>query len=156
MGEKEGFLPFPRDFEMICVHHSTKVDTQSPCKGIVPPLVLSNFHEPKGSCEPSSLSRYVPARLGNSTRFALEKVVALLNRAKHCLCFASGIGAIGAILALLKTGDHVIISDDVYGGTTESIMRLNKFCIQCSHVDFHHMENVENAITPETKGGPLV
>ncbi|KAJ8931884.1 hypothetical protein NQ314_015153, partial [Rhamnusium bicolor] len=96
--------------------------------------------------------RYSQGRLGNPTRSILENLVAVLNRAKYGLCFASGLGAITAVLGLLKAGDHVICCDDVYGGTTQLLTEIApRYGICTSFLDFCRMENVQAAIKPETK-----
>lgn len=56
-------------------------------------------------------------RSGNPTRNALEECLAALDGGKHALTFASGLGATSTIVSLLNNGEHVISSDDVYGGT---------------------------------------
>src|SRR5690349_12506368 len=60
---------------------------------------------------------YEYARTGNPTRTALEIALAALEGASGGLCFASGMAAEAAVFNLLRPGDHVIIGDDVYGGT---------------------------------------
>src|SRR5688500_13203450 len=57
------------------------------------------------------------SRTSNPTRVALERALASLEEARHCLAFASGMAAEDTILRLLSPGDHVILGDDVYGGT---------------------------------------
>lgn len=56
-------------------------------------------------------------RSGNPTRNALEECLAALDGGKHALTFASGLGATTTLVSLLASGDHIISSDDVYGGT---------------------------------------
>ncbi|OZC03258.1 cystathionine gamma-synthase [Rubricoccus marinus] len=60
---------------------------------------------------------YDYARVGNPTRTALEGNLAALEGAEHGICFASGVAAIDAILKCLKPGDHIVSTDDLYGGT---------------------------------------
>ncbi|HKC18669.1 MAG TPA: PLP-dependent transferase, partial [Candidatus Dormibacteraeota bacterium] len=60
---------------------------------------------------------YEYSRTGNPTRNALEENLAALEDAKHCLAFASGLGAETTLLLLLGPGDHVVYMEDVYGGT---------------------------------------
>jgi len=57
------------------------------------------------------------SRSGNPTRSALEENLAALEEAKHCLAFASGLGAESTMMLLLKPDDHVVYMEDVYGGT---------------------------------------
>ncbi|MBI6547100.1 MAG: PLP-dependent transferase, partial [Cyanobacteria bacterium NC_groundwater_1444_Ag_S-0.65um_54_12] len=76
------------------------------------------------------------SRTANPTRLALERCLAALEKADYGLCFASGMGAIDATCKLLVAGDHVVVSDDVYGGTYrlfESV--LTRYGIAFSWVD---------------------
>ena len=70
--------------------------------------------------------------------------MAAIEYGKHCITFASGCGATAAILHILKSGDQVIVCDDVYGGT-QRYMRVyaqEKFGIKCDFVDMTKFENV--------------
>lgn len=88
----------------------------------------------------------------NSTRSVLENLLSLLNRGKYCLAFSSGIGAISAVLGLLKSGDHIICSDDIYGQTSQLFCLLgSKFGLKTSFVDFCDPKKLQACITPMTK-----
>ncbi len=92
------------------------------------------------------------ARTQNPTRLALEKNLAALEGGLAGHCFASGMSAIHAVMLLLKAGDHVIVSDNTYGGTyrlCEQVMR--RFGLDFSYVDTTEVANVDAAIRPETK-----
>ena len=83
----------------------------------------------------------------------MEKVIAGLEFAKYCITFSSGCGATATILHTLKAGDHIVVCDDVYGGT-QRYMRLfamDKFGIKLDFVDKTNLENIDKAITSETK-----
>jgi cystathionine gamma-synthase len=67
---------------------------------------------------------YEYARTGNPTRTALQECLASLEGARHGLCFASGLAAEDAVLRLLRSGDHVVLGDDAYGGTFRLIARV--------------------------------
>src|SRR5260370_42508188 len=67
---------------------------------------------------------YEYARTGNPTRHALERNLAALEGAKYGYAFASGMAAIDATLRLVKSGDHVIVSDNTYGGTFRLFSRI--------------------------------
>nr|XP_023025191.1 putative cystathionine gamma-lyase 2 [Leptinotarsa decemlineata] len=99
------------------------------------------------------LTVHQKARIHNPTRTALEKILSVLNKTKYSLCFSSGLGAITAVAAgLLKCGDHIVCTDDVYGGTSRLFYEmLPPLGIKTSFVDFCDMKNVEEAITPRTK-----
>ena len=66
---------------------------------------------------------YEYARTGNPTRSALETAVAALEEGYGALCFASGMAAEATLFYLLKPGDHVVLGDDVYGGTYRLMSR---------------------------------
>jgi cystathionine gamma-lyase len=76
-----------------------------------------------------------------------------LEYGKYSIAFASGCGAMTALLHLFKTGDHFVVCDDVYGGT-QRYMRLfskEKFGFEIDFVDMTNIENVQKAIKPTTK-----
>ena len=92
------------------------------------------------------------SRSGNPTRAALEECLAALEEAKHCLAFASGLGAESTLMLLLKPNDHVVYMEDVYGGTFrlfDKVMR--RFGLSFTAVNATDIDAVENAITPETR-----
>lgn len=99
------------------------------------------------------IAGYDYSRSGNPTRTVLEKVLAGLENGKHGFAFASGLGATTTLtMALLNPGDHVIMGDDVYGGTFRLFDKvLKRFSIQASFVDMTNLENVAAAMTPKTK-----
>ena len=92
------------------------------------------------------------ARVTNPTRTALEGNLAALEGAKHGICFSSGVAAIDAILKGLKPGDHVISTNDLYGGTFRLFTKVYEpFGLQFSFVDMRDPEAVASAIRPETR-----
>ncbi|MCA9279294.1 MAG: cystathionine gamma-synthase [Phycisphaeraceae bacterium] len=95
---------------------------------------------------------YDYSRSANPTRKALERNLASLEGARHGLCFASGCAAMDAVLHLLVPGDHIIMSDDVYGGTNRLFNRqFSKHGIEVSLVDFTDLDAVDDAVRKETK-----
>lgn len=97
---------------------------------------------------------YAYTRLSNPTRDALEKRLAALENAKHCLTFASGMAAEAALATtILKSGDHVLASDDLYAGTKELFGRImkEKFKVTVEYVDASDTKNVEKALRSDTK-----
>jgi cystathionine beta-lyase/cystathionine gamma-synthase len=95
---------------------------------------------------------YEYGRTQNFTREALENNVAALEKAKHGVAFSSGVAAINAIMGLLKAGDHVIASDNIYGGTYRLFEAVIKnYNIDFSWVDASNEENIKRAIRPNTK-----
>lgn len=92
------------------------------------------------------------ARTQNPTRLALEKNLAALEGGLKAHCFASGMSAIHAVMMLLQAGDHVIVSDNTYGGTYRLCERvLRSFGLDFSYVDTSDIANVEAALRPTTK-----
>ncbi|HTD37994.1 MAG TPA: cystathionine gamma-synthase [Candidatus Limnocylindrales bacterium] len=92
------------------------------------------------------------SRVANPTRNALETQLAALEEAKHCLTFASGLGAESAITALLGAGDHIVCSDDTYGGTYRLFTRvLERFGVTFTFVDMTDLGAVRAAVRPNTK-----
>ncbi len=95
---------------------------------------------------------YEYARTQNPTRAALEKNLAALEGGVAAHCFASGLAAIDTTLKLLKSGDHVIVSDNTYGGTYRLFEKvLRNFGLDFSYVDTTESVNVENALRDNTR-----
>jgi cystathionine gamma-synthase/cystathionine gamma-lyase len=92
------------------------------------------------------------SRVANPTRLSLETQLAALEEASHCVAFASGLGAESAITGLLNAGDHVVVSDDTYGGTYRLFTRvLERFGLASTFVDMTDLAAVRAAIRPNTK-----
>lgn len=92
------------------------------------------------------------ARVSNPTRSALEANLASLEDATHGICFASGVAGIDAILKGLRPGDHVISTDDLYGGTFRLFRQVfEPFGLQFSFVDMTNVDAVAAAITSDTR-----
>jgi len=92
------------------------------------------------------------ARTQNPTRLALEQNIAALEGARFGYAFASGMAAIDATLRLVKAGDHVIVSDNTYGGTYRLFSRvLSNYGIEFTYVDTSDASNVEAAIQDNTR-----
>ena len=96
---------------------------------------------------------YEYARSQNPTRLAYERCVADLESGKRGFAFASGLAAMGTILEVLDTGDHVVASDDLYGGTFRLFERVRKRSagLNFSFIDMSTRDALERAITPHTK-----
>lgn len=95
---------------------------------------------------------YEYARTQNPTRFALERNVAALEGARFGYAFASGMAAIDTCLRLVKAGDHVIVSDNTYGGTFRLFTRvLANYDIAFSFVDTSDAKNVREAVRDNTR-----
>ena len=92
------------------------------------------------------------ARTQNPTRLALENNIAAIEGGLAAHCFASGMAAIDTVMKLLRSGDHVIVSENTYGGTYRLFERvLRNFGLDFSYVDTTEAVNVDAAWRPETK-----
>ncbi len=101
---------------------------------------------------PGEHQGYEYARTGNPTRTALEANLAALGGSRHGICFSSGSAAIDAVVRLLRAGDHVVASDDLYGGTYRLFTNVfARFGMEFSFVDMASPEAVEEVISPATK-----
>lgn len=95
---------------------------------------------------------YDYARTGNPTRTALETAIAALEEAPFALCFSSGMAAEATFFYLLKPGDHVVLGDDVYGGTYRLLSKvLVGWGIEFDTVDLNDHEALRKAIRDETR-----
>ncbi len=134
-------------FDTKCVRAAIKPD---PTTGaIVPPIyqsatyVLPEIGKDLG---------FDYTRSSNPTRQLLEEQMAEIEGVKYATAFASGMSAVDTITRMFKVGDHVVSSDDVYGGVIRLFDRiLTKFGLAFTYVDSTNAEEVEAAIRPETK-----
>ncbi|WP_313893049.1 bifunctional cystathionine gamma-lyase/homocysteine desulfhydrase [Psychrobacillus sp.] len=95
---------------------------------------------------------YEYSRTGNPTRHALEVLISDLEGGVAGFAFASGMAATTSIMMLFSKGDHVILTDDVYGGTYRVITKvLNRFGIEATFIDTSDVSKVEAAILENTK-----
>jgi cystathionine gamma-lyase len=134
-------------FDTRAIHAGQEPD---PSHGaIMTPIVLATTYVQQS---PGVFKGYDYSRAGNPTRAAYEACLANLENGKHGFAFASGCAASTTALHLLKAGDHVIASDDMYGGTfrlMDKVIRHNG--VEFSYVDLRDVENFKRAIKPNTK-----
>ena len=124
--------------------------TPDPTTGaILPPLyqtatyVLEEVGKDKG---------FDYTRSSNPTRQVMEEILAVLDGGKYGIAFASGMSAVDSCMKLLKAGDHVICSDDVYGGVSRHFNQiLVNYDLHFTYVDSSNSANIENAIQSNTK-----
>ncbi len=91
-------------------------------------------------------------RSSNPTRKVLEENLAALDSGRYGVCYASGMSAVDAVMKLLKSGDHVVCSDDVYGGVSRHFNQvLTTYGLDFTYVDSTDPQNVADAIRPETR-----
>ena len=95
---------------------------------------------------------YEYTRVGNPTRTALDSCLASLEEGKYGLSFSSGLASEHAILSILKPGDHVIVPEDMYGGTYRLIKEIvEPYNISFTFTDFTDLALIQKAFTPSTK-----
>lgn len=96
---------------------------------------------------------YDYSRLQNPTVEELEKTVCNLEQGKGAIAFSTGLAAITACIHLFKSGDHIILSEDLYGGTSRLFEKIyNNFGIESSFVDTTNLDEVNSSIKKNTKG----
>lgn len=101
---------------------------------------------------PGDHKGYEYSRTHNPTRTALQNALAALENGKHGLCFATGMASIDALCKLLKPGDEVVSTNDLYGGTYRLFTKIFEgFGLKFRFVDMGDLRNVEAALTPNTK-----
>lgn len=101
---------------------------------------------------PGTHKGYAYARGKNPTRNALEKNLAALENGKHALCFSSGMGAIDAVVKLLRPGDEVITGDDLYGGSYRMFTKVfAHYGIKFHFINMNDASNVKQYINSNTK-----
>ncbi len=128
------------------LHNKYKAD---PATGgvSVPIQHASTFHQPSAE----QFGKYDYSRSLNPTREALEDIIAELEGGVRGFAFSSGMAAISTAFLLLSQGDHVIVTEDVYGGTFRMVTQvLNRFGIEHTFVDMTDLEAIEKAIQPNT------
>jgi len=114
----------------------------------VPIYQVSTFRQEA----PGRNKGYDYSRSGNPTRAALEKYIAELEGAAAGFAFSSGMAAITAALMLIDAGDHIVATEDLYGGSYRALTQvLTRFGISQTFVDTSDAGAVEAAITPATK-----
>ncbi|XP_020815165.1 cystathionine gamma-lyase-like [Drosophila serrata] len=129
--------------------HSGQSPEQWKSASVIPPISLSTTFKQDA---PGEHRGYEYSRSGNPTRNVLETCFASLDNAKYGLTFSSGLGATTAVLTMLSSGDHIIMGDDVYGGTNRLIRQVaTRLGISASFVDPTKLDAIKAAVKPETK-----
>ncbi|MBJ7617438.1 trans-sulfuration enzyme family protein [Weissella confusa] len=134
-------------FETKVIHGGTQGD---PVTGAVttPIYQTSTYHQK----ELGGGAKYEYTRGENPTRFALESVMADIENGTDGFAFSSGMAAIHATMSLLKAGDHIVMANDVYGGTFRLVNRIMaELGIKFTAVDTADNDALKAAMTPETK-----
>jgi cystathionine gamma-lyase/cystathionine beta-lyase/cystathionine gamma-lyase/homocysteine desulfhydrase len=134
-------------FSTVCIHAGQEPDPST--GAITIPIYQTSTYVQE------ALGRhkgYEYARTQNPTRSALEANLAAIENGRAGFAFASGMAATGAVMTLLKAGDHVVVTDNTYGGTYRLFERvLRKYQLDFTYVDTSNLEAIAAAIRPETR-----
>jgi cystathionine beta-lyase/cystathionine gamma-synthase len=134
-------------FDTICIHAGQEPDPST--GAIITPIYQTSTYVQEALGQHKG---YEYARTQNPTRAALEANVAAIEGGKAGFAFASGMAAEGAIMTLLQSGDHVVVTDNTYGGTYRLFERvLRKYQFEFTYVDTSDVAAIEAAIRPSTR-----
>jgi len=134
-------------FETAAIHYEQKSDPSTGAV-IVPVYQTSTYQQDAIGVHKG----YEYSRTGNPTRTALEDVLAYLEGGKYGLAFASGVAATAAVVNLLKKDDHIIVGDDIYGGTYRILERVFKpWGLETTYADVDDIGTFRKAIRKNTK-----
>jgi cystathionine beta-lyase/cystathionine gamma-synthase len=140
-------LPDNARFGTICVHAGQEPDPST--GAIITPIYQTSTYVQDALGQHKG---YEYARTQNPTRAALEANLAAIEGGKAGFAFASGMAAEGAVMTLLQSGDHVVVTDNTYGGTYRLFERvLRKYQLDFSYVDTSNLDEIRVAIRPSTK-----
>lgn len=134
-------------FSTVCLHAGQEPD---PATGaIITPIYQTSTYVQEALGKHKGFEY---ARTQNPTRMALERNIAAMEAGQAGFAFASGMAAIGAIATLLEAGDHVVVSDNTYGGTFRLFDKvLTRYQLAFSYADTSDLAATERAFTPATK-----
>ncbi len=140
-------LPDSARFATVCVHAGQEPD---PATGaIITPIYQTSTYVQEGLGQHKGFEY---GRTQNPTRMTLEANVAAIEGGPAAFAFASGMAAIDAVLTRLQSGDHVVVSDNTYGGTFRLFEKVRrKFGLDFSYVDTANLDAIAPALTPKTK-----
>jgi len=140
-------LPPTARFSTVCVHAGQEPD---PATGaIITPIYQTSTYVQD---ELGRHKGYEYARTQNPTRAALEHNIAAIEGGKGAFAFASGMAAIGAIATMLQAGDHVVVTDNTYGGTFRLFDKvLTKYNLSFTYVDTSSLDLIRQALGPTTR-----
>ena len=134
-------------FDTLCIHAGQEPDPST--GAIITPIFQTSTYVQEGLGRHKG---YEYARTQNPTRSALEANIAALEGGHAAFAFASGMAAIDALTTLLAAGDHVIVTDNTYGGTFRLFERvLTRYGLRFTYVDTSDAAAVESAVTPATR-----
>jgi cystathionine beta-lyase/cystathionine gamma-synthase len=134
-------------FNTKTIHAGQKSEETS--GAVMPPIFQTSTYEQEA---PNKHKGYDYARVGNPTRTALEKMIAGLEGADEAACFSSGVAAMDALMKMLRPGDHVITTNDLYGGSYRLFTKVfEPYGIDFTFVDMTDISKVKDEIRPETR-----
>ena len=134
-------------FNTKTIHGGQSLDTSY--NAVMPPIYQTSTY---AQSSPGNHKGYEYSRTHNPTRTALEKSFASIENANYGLAFASGLAAIDAIIKLLKPGDEVISTNDLYGGTYRLFTKIfSVYGIKFHFIGMHDLNSIEKLINQNTK-----
>ena len=140
-------LPDHARFSTICIHAGQDPDPST--GAIITPIFQTSTYVQEAVGRHKGFEY---ARTQNPTRSAVEANLAAIEGGRAAFAFASGMSAIGAITARLATGDHVIVTDNTYGGTFRLFDKvLTRYGLEFSYVDTSDLDAVDRAFTAKTR-----
>jgi cystathionine beta-lyase/cystathionine gamma-synthase len=140
-------LPSGARFSTICLHAGQEPDPST--GAIITPIYQTSTYVQEALGKHKGFEY---GRTHNPTRAALERNVAAIEGGKAGFAFASGMAAIGAVATLLTSGDHVVVSDNTYGGTFRLFEQvLRRYQLSFTYVDTARLDDVERAFAASTR-----
>jgi cystathionine beta-lyase/cystathionine gamma-synthase len=140
-------LPERARFATVCIHAGQEPDPST--GAIITPIYQTSTYVQEGLGQHKGFEY---GRTQNPTRMALERNVAAIEAGRAGFAFASGMAAIDAVLTRLEAGDHVVVSDNTYGGTFRLFERVRrKFGLDFTYVDTAQLDAIAPAFTARTK-----
>jgi cystathionine beta-lyase/cystathionine gamma-synthase len=134
-------------FSTICIHAGQEPDPST--GAIITPIYQTSTYVQEGLGQHKG---YEYGRTQNPTRMAVERNIAAIEAGTAGFAFASGMAAIDALLTRLESGDHLVVSDNTYGGTFRLFERVRrKFGLDFTYVDTSQLDTIDKAITSKTK-----
>lgn len=122
---------------------------EPPYNALMTPIYMSSSY---GQEELGNYGQYAYSRTENPTRTALEKSLASIENGRDAIAFSSGIAAVDAALRLLKSGDHIIATKDIYGGSYRLFTQLlEPLGLQFSFVDLQDLEGLKDHFQANTR-----
>ena len=134
-------------FETRAIHDGQQPDPQT--GAVIVPVYQTSTYQQDGL---GVHKGYEYSRTGNPTRTALETAIASLEEGRFGLAYASGVAASAAVLTLFQSGDHVVVGDDLYGGSYRLFEKVfRKFGIEATYADIDDPESFRRQIRKNTK-----